>query len=56
MMVSWGRVADLAQRAIVWGMVGLTAYASVILARGSYRMVQRHKKIKSLGLTPPEEV
>ena len=55
-MVSWSRVADLTQRAIVWSMVGLTAYASVILARRSYGMIQRHRKIKSLELSPADEV
>ena len=55
-MMNWGRVADLTQRTIVWSMVGLTAYASVILARGSYAFIQRHRKIKSLSLSPADEV
>ena len=55
-MVNWSRIADLTQRTIVWSMVGLTLYASVIFARGSYGMVQRHRKIKSLGLPPADEV
>ena len=55
-MVNWSRVADLTQRTIVWTMVGLTAYASVLLARGSYGVIQRHKKIKSLELSPTNEV
>ncbi|CAI8057895.1 hypothetical protein GBAR_LOCUS31509 [Geodia barretti] len=54
-MVSWGRVADLTQRTIVWSMVGLTVYAGVILTRRSYGMIQRHRKIKSLELSPADE-
>ena len=55
-MVSWGRVADLTQRTVVWSMVGLTVYAGVILAGRSYGMIQRHRKIKSLELSPADEV
>ena len=55
-MVNWGRVADLTQRAIVWSMVGLTAYASIILARGSYGVLQRYRRIKSLEMSPGDEV
>ena len=55
-MVSWGRVADLTQRTIVWSMVGLTVYAGVVLTRRSYGLVQRHRKIKSLELSPADEV
>ena len=55
-MVNWGRVADLTQRTIVWSMVGLTAYASIILVRGSYGMVQRYRRIKSLEMSPGDEV
>ena len=54
--MNWSRVADLTQRAIVWSMVGLTVYASAVLARRSYGLVQRHRKIKSLEFSPTDEV
>lgn len=47
-MVNWSRVADLAQRTIVWSMVGLTAYATVIFTKGAYGVVSRYRQRKRL--------
>ena len=51
----WNRVADLAQRTVVWTMVGITAYASVIFARGSYAIIQRHRQRKRLAASGEAE-
>lgn len=55
-MVTWGRIADLTQRTIVWSLLGLTLYGSVTLVRGSYGIVQRHRQLKSLDTTLGDEV
>ena len=55
-MVSWSRAADLTQRAIVWAMVGVTAYASVKLAQGSYGVVRRYLQWRRLPKPDGEKV